>query len=164
VKKNIPLILNILTLIFIIGFSFVLIAFLGTTDFGRKFNLITGELFSNKILDLVMFTAGSIGTYVFLYKIWISENERVRNYYFLFGFSILNIIASISLILWLQNILENIQVEFLEIPFATEVDLVIKNVRSNILESVCYMTSTLMFVGIVSLVLGFYHLKTLKKD
>lgn len=163
-KKNISLIFDFLTLVFIVGFAFVAIAFLGTTDIGRKFNLITGELYSNKILHLVMFTAGSIGTYLFLYKIWISEKERFINYYFLFGFCLTNIFSAILLVSWLNKVVHNIQVTYSLIPFATEVDLVTKNVRSNLLESVTYMIYMLMLVGIISLVLGFYHLKTLKKE
>jgi hypothetical protein len=151
-------------LIFIIGFSFVVIAFLGTTDFGRKFNMITGELFSDKIPILIMFTSGCVGTYIFLCKIWISEKEKITNYYFLFGFSILNIIASLSIISWLYNAIDDIQLNFAQIPFATEVDLVTKNVRSSLLETVSYMIFMLMLVGIASLALGFYHLKTVKKD
>ena len=139
-------------------------AFLGTTEFGRKFNMITGELFSNKIPMLVLFTSGCLGTYAFLYKIWISEKEKISNYYFLFGFSIVNILTSISLIVWLSTAIENIQTQFSIIPFATEVDAVTKNVRCSLLETVSYMIFMFTLVGIVSLSLGFYHLKTLKKD
>lgn len=163
-NKSVSLILDFLLVIFVIGVSFVVMAFLGTTDFGGKFNMITGELFSSKIPILVLFTSGCIGTYIFLYKIWVSEKEKITNYYFLFGFSILNILASISLISWLYTAIDNIQGQFELIPFATEVDVVTKNVRSNLLETVSYMIFMLTLVGIVSLALGFYHLKTLKKD
>lgn len=138
--------------------------FLGTTDFGRKFNMITGELFSSKVLILVLFTSGCIGTYIFLYKIWISEKEKFTNYYFLFGFSIVNIISSISLISWLYSSINKIKTQFYLIPFKTEVDIVTKNVRSGLLETVSYMILMLMFVGIISLVLCFYHLKTIKNN
>ena len=138
--------------------------FLGTTDFGRKFNMITGELFSSKVLILVLFTSGCIGTYIFLYKIWISEKEKITNYYFLFGFSTVNIISSISLISWLYSSINKIKIQFYLIPFKTEVDIVTKNVRSSLLETVSYMILMLMFVGIISLVLGFYHLKTIKNN
>ena len=138
--------------------------FLGTTDFGRKFNMITGELFSSKVLILVLFTSGCIGTYIFLYKIWISEKEKITNYYFLFGFSTVNIISSISLISWLYSSINKIKTQFYLIPFKTEVDIVTKNVRSSLLETVSYMILMLMFVGIISLVLGFYHLKTIKNN
>ncbi len=142
----------------------MIMKFLGTTDFGRKFNMITGELFSSKVLILVLFTSGCIGTYIFLYKIWISEKEKITNYYFLFGFSTVNIISSISLISWLYSSINKIKIQFYLIPFKTEVDIVTKNVRSSLLETVSYMILMLMFVGIISLVLGFYHLKTIKNN
>ena len=142
----------------------MIMKFLGTTDFGRKFNMITGELFSSKVLILVLFTSGCIGTYIFLYKIWISEKEKITNYYFLFGFSTVNIISSISLISWLYSSINKIKTQFYLIPFKTEVDIVTKNVRSSLLETVSYMILMLMFVGIISLVLGFYHLKTIKNN
>lgn len=163
-KKNLPLILDILTFACIAGFSFIIISFFGKTNFARKFYLITGELFSNKLLEIVIFTTGLIGTYIYLNKIFTSKKKRITNYYFLFGFCVANIISAILIIIWLNNIIVEIQREFLEIPFATKVDLVIKNVRSNRLQSICYMISTLMLVGIISFSLGFYHLKTFKKD
>jgi hypothetical protein len=99
-----------------------------------------------------------------LYKIWISEKEKITNYYFLFGFSIVNIISAISLISWLYSSINKIKTQFYLIPFKTEVDIVTKNVSSSLLETVSYMILMLMYVGIISLVLGFYHLKTIKNN
>jgi len=164
VNKKTSLILDFLFVVLIFGVSFGIMGFLETTDFGRKFNMITGELFSSKILTLVMFTSGCVGTYIFLYKIWISEKEKITNYYFLFGFSVLNIICSISLISWLYDAIDKINTQFYLIPFKIEADVVTKNVRTSLLETVSYMILMLMFVGVASLVLGFYHFKTIKKD
>lgn len=151
-------------MVFIFSGSIGIMGFLETTDFGRKFNMITGEMFSSKMLILILFTSGCVGTYIFLYKIWISEKEKITNYYFLFGFSVLNILCSISLISWLYNLIDKINTQFYLIPFKIEVDVVTKNVRISLLETVSYMILMLMFVGIASLVLGFYHFKTIKKD
>lgn len=163
-ENQTTLIKDFLITVFIIGLAFVIMAFLGTTEFGKKFQLITGEPFSTKIPYLVIFTAGCIGTYSFLYKIWVDKKEDRLNFYFLFGFSFLNIIGAILIIMWLNGVKDIALMEFNDLTFPTEVDLVAKNIRTNLISSVTYLLFTLMIVGLVSLVLGFYHLKTLNKD
>lgn len=163
-EKGPSIIKDILLSIFVIGIAFVLMAFIGTTEFGRKFQVITGESFSSKIPNLVMFTSGCLGTYVFLYKIWISGKENRMNFYFLFGFSLLIILSAATFIMWLKSVTGLIEKDFAAITFPTQVDHVAKNVRQNLLETISYLFYTLSSVGLVCIVVGFYHMKSLKED
>lgn len=162
-ENKASLIKHILISVFIIGIAFVVIAFIGTTEFGRKFEMITGQTFSTKIPNLVMFSSGCIGTYVFLYRIWINGKDDRLNFYFMFGFSALIIISALVFNAWLTEVNDYIDKEFSLITFPTDVDQVAKNVRHNLLETISYLFFTLSAVGFVCLTLGFYHMKSLKE-
>lgn len=139
-------------------------AFLGTTKIGDKFGLITNQVFSDNIPKFVWVCAGSIGTYVYLYRVRKQDELEKINFIFLLIFSLASTVGAVILLLWVDGIKEELNVIYSEILFPSEIDDVTRNVKINLLNTVSYLFVLNLVIGIVCFIVGFYHLKTLNKD
>lgn len=163
-EKKVAIFKNVLLSIFVVGLAFVFMAFLGTTEIGGKFQLITGQLFSDNIPKFVLLCSGSIGTYVYLIRVRKQHALQQVNFYFLLFFSMINVLGAFSLISWIGGVEEGIEFTYGTILFPSEIDEVTHNVKLNLLGTVRYLFIINLLIGIACFAGGFYHLKTLNKD
>lgn len=156
-------ILNLLFLGLIVGFAFVVVAIMGTTEFAQQFELITLGAYSEKIPVFVLFTSGLIGNYITIYKLWKKPASKSNNYFLMF-YAFLLQIASFILIIWLQDVTDVMLTSYNEIPFPNDVDEITLKVRMSLLDSVFWMFSVFGSIGVISFVGVLFHLKGLSRD
>ena len=142
-------ILNLLLLILIIGLSVAVIGLIGLTSFANKLELITFTPYFDKMLLLVLFTVGLLGNYISIYKLWKSP-ESLSNNRFAIIYSLILIVTSIMLLIWISDMESILNSSFNKKRFPNDVDEIIFKLRTSFLHSVFWIFSLLGSIGIIS--------------
>jgi len=139
------------------------VSYLGSSDFAKKFELITGSNFSNKTPVLVFLIGGLANLYFAIYRFWSCTNSRLNHYYIMLSAAMV-IISTFALIIWLLDVKSLIEFEFLSINFPTNVDVATRNVRSSLVSSIIAMFAVFSAIGTVACVLSVAHFRYISKS
>lgn len=142
--------MNLVLLILIIGLSIAFIGIIGLTDFAHQMELITFTPYSDKTPSLVLLTAGLVGTYTSLYKLWKRPDSK-SNSSFAIGYSFLLIVTSILLLLWISDMESALNASFNKKRFPNDVDEIIYRLRTSFLQSIFWIFFLLGSIGVISL-------------
>tara|TARA_B100000674_G_C37816164_1_gene903526 strand:+ start:584 stop:1078 length:495 start_codon:yes stop_codon:yes gene_type:complete len=141
---------NFFLLILIVGLSMTFIAIIGLTDFARQIELITFTPYAEKTTLMVLFTAGLVGNYVSLYKLWKKPYSK-SNSSFAVGYSFLLIVTSALLLVWIIDMESMLNLSFSKKKFPNDVDEIIFSLRASFLQSIFWIFFLLGLTGVVSL-------------
>ena len=89
-------------LAFIAGFSFVFVVIIGQTNFTYQIELITFTPYSEKTFVLTVFTLALLGNYISIYQLWKSPESKSIGVFAVL-YSLLLLISSILLLVWLSD-------------------------------------------------------------
>lgn len=142
--------MNLVLLILIIGLSIAVIGIIGLTDFAHQMELITFTPYSDKTPSLVLLTAGLVGTYTSLYKLWKRPDSK-SNSSFAIGYSLLLIVTSTLLLMWISDMESALNSSFNKKKFPNNVDEIIYRLRTSFLQSIFWIFFLLGSIGVISL-------------
>lgn len=160
-KSNISY--SIIVFFVIIASALAFVSYLGATDFGKKFELITGSSFSDKTPGLVFLIGGLANLYFAIYRFWSCTNSRLNHYYIMLSAAMV-IISTLGLIIWLLDVKSLIEFEFLSVNFPTNVDVATRNVRDSLVNSIIAMFAVFSAIGTVACVLSVAHFRYISKS
>tara|TARA_B100001175_G_scaffold225086_1_gene191878 strand:- start:289 stop:750 length:462 start_codon:yes stop_codon:yes gene_type:complete len=141
------------------GISVFLVFLLGRTSFAEQVELITFTPYSQKVFLFTLLTLGLIGNYVSIYKLWKSPHSKSIGV-FAISYSVILVITSISLLLWLSDMEALLDTSFKKLKFPNDVDQVIYNLRSSFLRSIYWI---FLFLGTIGLI-SFFGILVLQKS
>jgi hypothetical protein len=136
-------------LAFIAGISIFLVLLLDQSSFAEQIELITFTPYSQKVFLLIFLTFGLIGNYISIYKLWKSPHSK-SNGVFAILYSLILVITTISLLLWLSDMETLLDTSFKKLKFPNDVDQVIYNLRSSFIRTIYWIFLFLGSIGLIS--------------
>lgn len=161
--KKSKILYNIIVFFVFFAGALAFVSYLGATDFGNKFELITGSNFNNKTPVLVFLIGGLANLYFAIYRFWSFTSSRLYHYYIMLS-AVIVIISTLGLIIWLLDVKSLIEFEFLSINFPTNVDVATRNIRSSLVSSIIAMFTVFSAIGTVALILSVAHFRYRSKS
>ena len=155
-------IVNLLLFGLVVGFAFVIIAIIGTTEIAQQFELVISSSYSSKIPVLVFFVSGVGGLYASVFRLWRNPNSQ-SNALALGLYGVMLIAASVLLVVWSLGVYDLVKMEFDLITFPTDVDEVMTKVRLSLLSTVIWMFVVFAAMGAVSLIAVLIHIKSISR-
>lgn len=146
-------------LAFIAGISIFLVLLLDQSSFAEQIELVTFTPYSQKVFLLTFLTLGLIGNYISIYKLWKSPYSK-SNGVFAILYSLILVITTISLLLWLSDMEALLDTSFKKLKFPNDVDQVIYNLRSSFIRTIYWI---FLFLGSIGL-LSFFGILFLQKS
>tara|TARA_Y100000589_G_scaffold118499_1_gene112616 strand:- start:112 stop:615 length:504 start_codon:yes stop_codon:yes gene_type:complete len=140
---------NTFKLAFIAGFSFLFVVLVGQTNFAYQIELITFTPYYEKTFVLTVFILALLGNYMSIYQLWKSPESK-SNGVFAIIYSLLLLISSILLLVWLSDMERLLDRSFEKLKFPNDVDEVIYKLRVSFLNSISWMILFLGSIGIIS--------------
>tara|TARA_Y100000589_G_C27079191_1_gene598845 strand:- start:120 stop:623 length:504 start_codon:yes stop_codon:yes gene_type:complete len=140
---------NIFKLALIAAFSLVFVIIIGQTNFAYQIELITFTPYYEKTFILTVFTLALLGNYMSIYQLW-KRPESKSIVVFAILYSLLLMISSILLLVWLSDMEKLLDKSFEKLKFPNDVDEVIYKLRVSFLNSISWIFLFLGSTGLVS--------------
>lgn len=140
---------NIFKLALIAGFSLVFVIIIGQTNFAYQIELITFTPYYEKTFILTVFTLALLGNYMSIYQLW-KRPESKSIVVFAILYSLLLMISSILILVWLSDMERLLDKSFEKLKFPNDVDEVIYKLRVSFLNSISWIFLFLGSTGLVS--------------
>ena len=158
------LIAELIVVLVLIAIGLLLNVYIGESDISNTFQKLSTYPYDDKETTFNFLIIGTLGCYFYLLSnAYRNFNHRVK-LFILLGFGLITLLGSIQFMSILKEIENVIRIDFSTIPFPTEPDIVQKNVKLNVLNSLDVFNISFVITGLISIIVSIVAILKLKNS
>lgn len=158
------LIAELVVVLVLIAIGLLINVYVSDSDISNTFQKLSTYSYDDKALTFNLLIIGTIGCYYYLISSAFSNFKNIFKLFLLLAFGLMTLFSSLNLMVIIGEITDVITSDFNSIPFPTEPDIVQKNVRLNVLNSMDFFNLSLIISGGISILISGYYLLLIKKE